>query len=88
MPASVADADYLDVNMMTPLDAIPGVDVGIAINDSLVDMTTSPNWGPYTPSHVYEIQFAATGARIAVAYHDGLYANNSGSLTLEILEEQ
>ena len=42
-------------------------------------------WGAFSPTHVYEVTFAGTGAAIAVGYQDCNFGDNSGSLALEII---
>jgi hypothetical protein len=81
-----SDAEYWDFAVMN--DGVTGVDIGIAVDDTVVDETKNPDWGPYDPSHVYEIGYLGTGAAIVGQLHDGNYANNTGSLTLTILALQ
>jgi hypothetical protein len=78
------DAEYYD--FANPKDLACCEDVGIGIDDPTVDTNTIPNWGPYNPQHVYEIDFVGKGATIRAVYQDTVYGNNSGSLMLEILE--
>jgi len=63
-----------------------GIDLAIGINDGTIDSETLPDWGPYDPSHVYIVSFVGTGFPISVNYHDCFYADNSGSLTVEVFE--
>lgn len=84
-PGIEADANYFGFPDMVA-DARPTIDPAIGVDDSSINASTTPNWGPYEPSHVYEIDIAGTDAPISVRYHDGVYSNNAGSLTLEILE--
>ncbi len=67
-------------------DSAQGVDLGVAINDSVLDASKFPTWGPYTTSHEYTIDFVGAGGPISLTYHDlsGAYGDNSGSLTVEI----
>jgi hypothetical protein len=67
---------------------ITGIDVGIGVNDASIDGTTTPSWGPYASTHVYEVMWAGDGNPISVRYHDGYYPNNSGSIVVEILALQ
>jgi hypothetical protein len=80
------DAEYIDFS--TPMDGVPGIDQGLAIEDIVVDGTKQPKWGPYTASHVYEVPWQGTGTKIRAQYHDGNYTNNAGSLMLTILALQ
>ncbi|HEY5936723.1 MAG TPA: hypothetical protein VIU61_18875 [Kofleriaceae bacterium] len=80
------DSEYYD--FASPKDNSCCEDVGIGIDDPVVDTTTTPDWGPYSTSHVYEISWLGTGATISAAYQDTVYGNNSGDLTLEILALQ
>lgn len=77
------DAEWWDFTNL--MDGVVGVDVGIAVNDTLVDATRTPDWGPYAPTHVYEIAWTGDGQQIVAQLHDGNFSNNTGSLTLEIL---
>ena len=78
------DGEYYDFG--NPKDLACCEDVGIGIDDPTVDTNTIPNWGPYNPQHVYEIDFVGKGATIRAVYQDTVYGNNNGSLMLEILE--
>lgn len=79
------DADYWDFN--PPRDNGCCEDIGIGIDDLVVnDLDTKPDWGPYTPTHIYEVEWTGKGAAIKALFQDTLYTNNSGSLTVEILE--
>ncbi len=80
------DAEYWDFAGGQPVDGVAGVDVGLAVNDPLVDTNRTPRWGAYDASHVYEVEWTGAGAPIAAQLHDGNYANNTGALKLEILE--
>ena len=79
----VGDGEYYDFG--NPKDLACCEDVGIGIDDPVVDTNTTPNWGPYNAQHVYEIEWVGTGAQIKAVYQDTVYGNNSGSLMLEIL---
>ena len=83
-----ADAEYFDFSNppSSITDAGTSVDHGLAIDDAVVDSTRNPKWGAFAPTHVYEIDYAATGDSITAQFHDEVPSNNVGSLTLEILE--
>ncbi len=79
------DADYFDFT--APKDKGCCEDIGLGINDVVVaDQETQPNWGPYSPNHIYEIEWTGAGATITALFQDTFYDNNVGNLTLEILE--
>ena len=79
------DADYWDFNQ--PKDNGCCEDIGLGIDDLVVnDLDTRPNWGAYTTTHVYEVEWTGNGAVIQALFQDTVYGNNAGSLTLEILE--
>ena len=61
-----------------------GEDLGIGVNDTVNDSRKSPGWGAYDPTHEYTVDAPGTGARLQLNYHDCLYSDNSGSLTVEI----
>lgn len=85
--AELCDADYYDFSNVPDslIDSLASIDPGIGVDDpSLHDSTTQPDWGPYNPTHVYEIDFPGTGDVISVVFHDGNHGNNSGALTLDI----
>ena len=82
------DAEWYDFTDPKTLDTNLTIDVGIGIDDPIVDGTKTPDWGPYTASHVYEVEFAGKGAPITANYHDPVYSNNSGELTVEVLAFQ
>ncbi len=85
-----ADAEYFDFgNLPSSLqDTVTGVDNGVAVDDTTVNSTRTPQWGAYQADHVYEIDFVGKGATISTNLHDGNYSNNTGSLTLDILRLQ
>ncbi len=60
------------------------VDLGIGINDNVIDNEKIPFWGDFEPSHVYTVTLAGLGAPIALNYHDCAYNDNSGDLTVEV----
>jgi hypothetical protein len=61
-----------------------GEDLGIGINDTVNDSKKFPGWGVYSATHQYTIDARGTGARIQLNYHDCVYQDNNGSLTVEI----
>ena len=78
------DADYFDFG--NPKDLGCCEDIGLGIDDDVVDdMDTQPDWGPYDPSHVYEVEWTGDGTTIFALFQDTYYGNNVGVLTLEIL---
>jgi hypothetical protein len=86
-PDPRGDAEYWNFNA-GPMDLATNglVDAGLAVDDPTVGMTKTPlSWGPYDPTHVYEVPWPGTGATISANYHDDFPSNNSGTLTLEIL---
>ena len=86
--AVFGDADWFDFS--NPKDTSPpeNVDVGLAIDDPVVDLTLNPDWGPYNAQHVYETMYVGTGMPLEARYHDGAYGNNSGTMSLEIFTWQ
>jgi len=81
------DADYYDFN--NPKDNGCCEDIGLGIDDLVVnDLDTRPNWGPYDPTHVYEVDWTGQGMTITALFQDTYYGNNIGNLTLEILAFQ
>ena len=81
----LGDAEYYNFNVGPPVDEAAGIDVGLAVNDPIVDGTRTPRWGAYSAEHVYEVPWMGAGAPIIVQLHDGNYADNVGALKLEIL---
>jgi hypothetical protein len=81
------DADYVfDDSHTTVLDLACGgsVDIGLGINDTTIDATTSPDWGPLSATHNYTIDFTGAGTALTFQYMDCNYGDNSGSLTVRI----
>jgi hypothetical protein len=77
------DADYVDFD--NPRDHGCCEDIGLGIDDLVVnDLDTQPDWGPYKPNHVYEVEWVGKGATITALFQDTFYDNNIGNLTLEI----
>jgi hypothetical protein len=60
------------------------IDIGLAINDTVIDATTNPSWGAFAADHVYSVRFVGEGAMITAQFHDLNGANNSGELALDI----
>lgn len=83
IPPHMGDADYYDFT--NPKDDGCCEDIGIGVDDAAVDLDTTPDWGPYTTTHVYEIEWIGKGGPISAVFQDTLYTNNVGTLTLEIL---
>jgi len=80
----IGDADWYQFAMPQDIgDA--SIDIGIGIDDDVVDDDTQPDWGPYRDDHIYEIDFVGRGAPITARVHDCCYDNNIGELGLEIL---
>lgn len=78
------DADWYDFG--DPKDNGCCEDIGLGIDDVVVDdLDTQPDWGPYDPTHVYEVDWTGDGTTISALFQDTYYGNNIGSLTLEIL---
>jgi hypothetical protein len=85
---TLGDAEYYDFNNGPPIDGASGTDVGIAVNDAIVNNTRTPRWGAYNEQHSYEVEWMGDGAPINVQLHDGNYGNNVGMLKLEIFALQ
>ena len=64
-----------------------GQDLGIGIDDTVNDGRKSPFWGTYSPTHEYAVGATGAGAPIGLNYHDCLYTDNRGSLTVEIFRQ-
>jgi hypothetical protein len=79
------DAEFHAFNVASPVDGESGIDVGLAIDDTVVDSVRTPRWGPYNDAHVYQVDWRGEGRQITAQLHDGNYDNNVGTLTLEIL---
>ncbi len=87
------DAEYAfepsdPTNLSLTRDRCPGqsnIQLGIGIDDSKVDGAKTPSWGAYSPAHEYTIDFAGKGAPISLNFHDCVYSDNKGSMTVEIL---
>ena len=78
------DADWYDFG--DPKDNGCCEDIGLGIDDLVVDdLDTQPDWGPYDPTHVYEVEWTGDGTTISALFQDTYYGNNIGDLTLEIL---
>ncbi|HUS63428.1 MAG TPA: hypothetical protein VMZ28_02755 [Kofleriaceae bacterium] len=85
-----ADAEYWwqDTSPGTTADSASfgdtTIDVGLAINDTVVDGTTNPAWGPFAATHIYSFLYVGEGTTITAQFHDLNAANNSGTLSLDI----
>lgn len=64
-----------------------GEDLGIGIDDPVIDGRKSPRWGAYSATHEYTIGAPGSGARIGLNYHDCVYGDNSGMLVVEIFRQ-
>jgi hypothetical protein len=82
---TLGDAEYYDFPDPPVDGTVGGVDVGLAVNDSIIDGTRTPRWGAYSDTHVYEVEWMGNGAPIVAQFHDGNTSNNGGMLTLAIL---
>jgi hypothetical protein len=80
------DAEWWDFSNL--MDGVTGVDVGLAVNDSIVDTNRTPKWGAYAANHIYEVPWTGNGQPIVAMLHDGNFTNNTGSLMLSILAAQ
>jgi len=87
-----ADAEYAftpsdPTNLGGVTDRCPGssgIELGIGIDDPVIDGTKTPKWGPYDPTHVYTIAFTGKGAPITLNYHDCVHRDNVGSMTVDV----
>ncbi len=88
-PTPDTDAEYAfnPANPSIPgWDSCPGsTNLGIGIDDAILDGTKTPNWGAYSPTHVYTIGFVGKGAPISVNYHDCVLRDNVGTLQVDII---
>jgi len=91
-PCPLADAEFarFEANNTcvlpgTPQDFVGPYDVGVGINSAIANDNKGITWSTtFNPTHQYTVGFVGLGAPISVNYHDTLYTDNSGSLTLEI----
>jgi hypothetical protein len=60
--------------------------MGIGINDRFSDISKLPFWDGFENSHVYLIDFIGRGSHVTLNYHDCIYEDNSGFLTVEIFK--
>lgn len=86
--ATGCDAEWLDFNAPQTNAFSGDVDMGIGIDDPVFDLTRLPDWGPYMSTHMYEADWTGVGAPITANFHDPDTSNNTGQLTLEILQLQ
>jgi glucose/arabinose dehydrogenase len=88
----LADAEYTGFSDPTQSpqdmcsDATQLVNLGIGINDAVIDQDTAPFWGDFNPTHVYTIDFIGQGAPITLNYHDCNVTDNTGVLKIEIFQ--
>jgi hypothetical protein len=82
----LGDAEYYDFNRGPPIDGAANIDVGLAVNDPIVDANRTPRWGLFRGTHIYEVPWTGDGLPLVAQFHDGYYLDNAGTLTLEILE--
>jgi hypothetical protein len=82
-----ADAEYYwkKSQPQSPSDFANLVDVGLAVDDPLIDAIRTPRWGDYQgEDHTYEVTFTGIDLPISAQFHDDYYPDNDGSLSLEI----
>jgi hypothetical protein len=89
VPVGLGDAEYTHFNIPSGLqsncfNSPDGVDLGLGINDDIIDNSKTPFWGEYNSSNVYQIRYIGQGLPIRFNYHDCNYADNSGTLIVEI----
>jgi hypothetical protein len=73
----------------TPADSTGGYDLGIGINSPIASNTKGVTWGTtFNTTHQYTVPFTGTGAPISLNFHDNVYNDNSGTLTVEIFAPQ
>ena len=73
----------------TPQDFVGLYDIGVGVNSATANNNKGIRWATtFDPTHQYTAGFVGLGAPISVNYHDVLYTDNSGSLTLEIFAPQ
>ncbi len=82
----LADAEYWNFNNGQPTDIAANnvIDIGLSIDDPVMDLPKQPHWGPYNASHVYVVDWMGAGAPIVGYYHEQGPSNNSGSIELVI----
>jgi hypothetical protein len=84
---TAADAEYWNfANPGGPLDLSDDnfTDAGLAVDDVTGTNIKQPRWGPYQPSHIYQVDFNGAGSTVVANIHDDFPSNNHGALTLEI----
>jgi len=64
----------------TPVTVFQGVRLGLAVDGGSPD-----RWGSYNAGHVYEQEVVGQGIALSLRYTDPIPADNSGSLTVEII---
>jgi hypothetical protein len=46
------------------------------------------DWGDFSPEHIYTIDYTGTGNKVSFHIYDNNYADNSGSLSVDIVEDK
>lgn len=64
----------------TPVTTFQGVRLGLAVDGGSPD-----RWGSYNAGHVYEQEVVGQGIALSLRYTDPIPADNSGSVTVEII---
>jgi hypothetical protein len=88
----VGDAEYFGFSgARGPLNSCAlspkeSLDVGLAFDYGGSAVTKSPNWGGYNPEHLYKTFVVGVGEPLKLKYHDCDYRDNSGLLTVNIVE--
>ena len=88
--ADLCDAEYSANASLTLIqdncqNSPAGVDIGLAIDDLILDNSKSPRWGPFSLDHIYAATVVGSGAPITVNFHDCGYSDNSGTLQVELV---
>lgn len=64
----------------------PPIDIGVAIDDTVVNGTKTPDWGGPRLDHTYEDSWPGEDKTIEAQFHERNTDNNTGDFTLEIWE--
>jgi hypothetical protein len=75
-----AFAAFLFATPAKPETTFNGVRLGLSVNGDSPDL-----WGAYNLGHVYEREVVGAGAALSLRYTDPVPADNSGSVTVEIV---
>lgn len=75
-----AFAAFPFANPNAPETVFQGVRLGLAVDGGSPDQ-----WGSYNPNHIYERQVVGRGTRLSFRFTDPAPADNSGTLTVDIL---